>query len=314
MAGTMLPGLRDHHVHLGLLDADALAGSVLSAVDDLGWGLERSLGWQRSTPGGLRVRVAGPFLTAPGGYPSGRSWAPADAVVGIDSAAAAAAVVAELAEAGVDLIKVVLHSGLPLLGDSELAALVETAHRRGRAVVAHVEGAGQTARALAAGVDVLAHTPWTERLPGSLVAALASRVVVISSLAIHRDDEKGYDVAVDNLARLHAAGGQVRYGTDLGNGTSPADLDPAELAGLAAAGLGPASIVEAIATAEQRPGWITWSPYELPGAAARVPGWFATVRRCRAEEGPGRPEVWGGHQAREDRAREGHRSWPIATR
>ncbi len=280
---TLLPALRDHHVHLGLIDVDALAGSALSAVDDLGWSLDRALTWRRHRPDGVRVRVAGPFLTAPGGYPSGRSWAPDDAVLGIGSAAAAVAAVEHLAGAGVDLIKVVLHTGLPLLGDHELTAVVTTAHRLGRPVVAHLEGAGQTARAVAAGVDVLAHTPWTERLPDVLVRALAGRATMISSLAIHADDEQAHAVAVDNLARFHAAGGPVRYGTDLGNGTRPVGLDPVELAGLTAAGLDAAAVWASIST-EQVAGWVTWSPTPPPSDARELVDWFGTVRRCRENE------------------------------
>lgn len=284
MAGTLLRGLRDHHVHLGLVDPDALGGSVLSAVDDLGWSLDDALAWQRCGPGGLRVRVTGPFLTAPGGYPSGRSWAPPASVVMIDSAEAATEAVEGLVVAGVEMIKVVLHTGMPLIGDHELAAVVATAHRRGRPVVAHTEGAGQAARALHTGVDVLAHTPWTERLPDDLIDELSGRVIMISSLAIHLDDENSYAVGVDNLSRFHRSGGQVRYGTDLGNGSRPSGLDPAELHGLVDAGLGVEAIIAAIATAEQVPGWVTWSPHQVPGSVADVVDWFATVQRCRLEE------------------------------
>ncbi|MFT4166559.1 MAG: hypothetical protein QM650_15070 [Microlunatus sp.] len=280
MADTFLGGLRDHHVHLGLVDAAALGESVLSAVDDLGWSLGGARAWQDSGPGGLQVRIAGPFLTAPGGYPAGRSWAPPDAVVGIDSAGAAAAVVAGLA-GQVDMIKVVLHTGMPLLGDQELAGVVDTAHRHRLPVVAHVEGDGQAARALTAGVDVLAHTPWTERLTDELVAGLARHTIMISSLAIHLDDEKSYAVAIDNLSRFRQAGGTVRYGTDLGNGSRPPGLDQDELRGLVDAGLGVEAIIAAIATAEQRPGWVTSSPYDRPGSVAEIVNWFATVRRCR---------------------------------
>lgn len=282
--GTVLGGLRDHHVHLGLVDADALGNSVLSAVDDLGWELGKAVEWRRSDPGGLRVRVAGPFLTAPGGYPSGRPWAPPGAVVEINSIDAAVAEVGRLIDAGVDMIKVALHSGTPLLGDHELAAVVDSAHHRGRSVVAHTEGEGQAARALAAGVDVLAHTPWTERLTDDVIAALARRMIMISSLAIHRGDEQPYEIAVDNLSRFHAAGGVVRYGTDLGNGARPPGLDPVELRGLADAGLDPTSILAAIATAEQMPGWVTRSPFELPGSADELVDWFATVRRGRVAD------------------------------
>lgn len=278
--GTLLRGLRDHHVHLGLLDRDGLGTSALSAVDDLGWTLDQALGWRRSGPGGVRVRVAGPFLTAVGGYPVGRSWAPAGSVVELASPAHAETVVQRLVGAGVDLIKVVLHTGLPLLGDDELGAAVATARRLGRPVVAHAEGPGQAARALAAGVDVLAHTPWTERLPDPLVAALAERMIMISSLAIHRDDEQAYALAVDNLTRFAQAGGRVRYGTDLGNGERPPGLDPAELTGLVDAGLDLAMIMDAIAVVEPMPGWTTWSPEDRPGSAVELVDWFATVRRC----------------------------------
>lgn len=284
IAGTVLPGLRDHHVHLGLVDTEALGRSVLSAVDDLGSALDDALTWRDSGPGGLRVRVAGPFLTTPGGYPFGRPWAPEGAAVAIDSVETATEVVEGLVAAGVDMIKVALHTGMPLLGDRPLAAVVATAHRLGRPVVAHAEGEGQAARVLAAGVDVLAHTPWTERLPDDLVAALARRVTMISSLAIHATDGRAYAVAVDNLSRFHRAGGRIRYGTDLGNGPRPPGLDPNELTGLVDAGLDVVAIMETIATAEPVPGWVTWSPYALPGAAAETVDWFATVRRRRREE------------------------------
>ena len=279
-AGTVLRGLRDHHVHLGLVDRAALGSSALSAVDDLGWTSDDALDWRRSGPGGIRVRVAGPFLTAVGGYPVGRSWAPDGSVVELASAADAVVAVQRLVAAGVDMIKVVLHTGLPLLGDHELAAAVESAHRLGRPVVAHSEGLGQTARALAAGVDVLAHTPWTERLPDDLVTAVAERMIMISSLAIHDGDEQAHAVAVDNLARFARAGGRVRYGTDLGNGDRSPGPDAGELTGLVEAGLDVRMIMDAIAVVEPEPGWTTSSPEPLPGSTAELVDWFATVRRC----------------------------------
>lgn len=276
---TVLTGLRDHHVHLGLVDVDELGGSVLSAVDDLGGNLEDSLRWRRDRPGGVRVRVAGPFLTAPGGYPSGRSWAPDGGVAAIASADAGRAVVRELVAAGVDLVKVVLHDGMPLLGDPELAAVVDAAHDLGRPVVAHTEGVGQPGRALAAGVDVLAHTPWTELLPDDLLTVMARRTTWISSLSIHAADEESYGRAVANLSRFHAAGGRVRYGTDLGNTVRQAGLDRAELAGLVTAGLAVDAILAAVSVAGPTPGWVTWSPEPVPSEAGELVDWFATVRR-----------------------------------
>ncbi len=284
---TVLAGLRDHHVHLALVDVGELGGSVLSGVDDLGGTLEDSLAWRRDAPGGLQVRVAGPFLTAPGGFPSDRSWAPDGSVTALVSAEHGRAVVQELVAAGVDLIKVVLHTGMPLLGDRELAAVVETAHRLGRPVVAHAEGVGQAARALAAGVDVLAHTPWTERLPDDLLTQMARRTTWISSLSIHGADGEAYDRAVANLSGFRAAGGRVRYGTDLGNTARPAGLDRAELAGLVDAGLTVDAILAAVCFAGPTPGWVTWSPEPVPSEIGSLVDWFATVRRS---PGPGSQE------------------------
>ncbi len=144
VAGSLVPGLRDHHVHLGLVDREALSRSSLSAVDDLGWIPDEVLRWQEApTRSAAGSGWPDPFLTAPGGYPSGRVWAPDDAVVAIGSAAEGAATVADLAGAGVDLIKVALHTGMPLLDDDVLRAIVAAAHGRGLPVVVHAEGEGQ---------------------------------------------------------------------------------------------------------------------------------------------------------------------------
>ncbi len=230
IGGTLLPGLRDHHVHLGLVAAEELGRSALSAVDDLGWIPEVALGWQRTGVGGCAVRVAGPFLTATGGYPSGRVWAPPAAVLEVASPEAGADAVRRLAGAGVSMIKIALHTAMPLLDDATLYALVATAHGHGLPVVVHAEGADQPARALAAGADALAHTPWTERLDDALVAELAAGLSIISTLAIFAGDE-AEAVALDNLGRFHRAGGRIRYGTDLGNGPSPVAPQPPRAGG-----------------------------------------------------------------------------------
>ncbi|MFT4261825.1 MAG: hypothetical protein QM572_00440, partial [Nocardioides sp.] len=74
---TLLPGIVDRHVHLGLVDRRTLAGGALVEVHDLGWSPGPAADWRRHPPAGVRVLAAGPFHTAPGGYPTGRSWAPA---------------------------------------------------------------------------------------------------------------------------------------------------------------------------------------------------------------------------------------------
>ena len=77
-AGTMLPPLVDHHVHLMIVGVDALGDSAIAGIVDLGAPLDL-VAARRHRDGLPRADYAGTFLTAPGGYPVGRPWAPAGA-------------------------------------------------------------------------------------------------------------------------------------------------------------------------------------------------------------------------------------------
>ncbi|HET8867816.1 MAG TPA: hypothetical protein VFM87_05740, partial [Agrococcus sp.] len=156
---------------------------------------------------------------------------------------------------GASAIKVVLnteagpgHAPSPVPDDALLAAIAAEAHAAGLLLAAHVQGEGQAERALAAGVDVLAHTPWTERLPDDVIHGAAASQTWISTLAMHgRDgDELAFARATDNLARFAAAGGAVAYGSDLGNGIARFDLDANELAALRQAGIEGTALVDAL--------------------------------------------------------------------
>jgi imidazolonepropionase-like amidohydrolase len=172
--GTWLPPFVDAHVHLGLVEPVAVRRGGIAVVHDLGWVPDVARTWP-GRPGYPEVTFAGAFLTAPGGYPSDRSWAPPGAVEEVASAEAAVAAVDRQVAAGASFVKVSLHSDAgPVPDDVTLAALVGHAHARGRDVVAHVEGRGMAALAFEAGVDRLAHAPFSERLPGDLLAAMAS--------------------------------------------------------------------------------------------------------------------------------------------
>ena len=271
-------------MHLGLIDRAALARGSLSAVDDLGWILHEVLAWRATSPGGCTVRAAGPFLTAPSGYPSGRVWAPAEAVVTVPSPGGGANTVAALAAAGVDLIKVALHTGMSLLDDACLAAIVDAAHAAGRPVVVHAEGPGQAARALEAGADILAHTPWTETLSDSLLRRMAGSLTWISTLAIHAGDGRARQVATDNLVRFVSTGGEVRYGTDMGNGPTPIGLNTQELEALVAAGLELTTILAALCQAQPDGDQVTWTPLAPPRLTGDLPGWCATLQRRRLSD------------------------------
>lgn len=268
---TVLPAFLDAHVHLALIDPAPLVDGGIGRVLDLG-------GWTPATDATAgavpEVHFAGQFLCAPGGYPSRQVWAPADSSCPVASAADAAAAVARQAAAGASVIKVTLNSAAgPVLSADTLAAIVAAAHERMLPVVAHTEGAGQAAAAFDAGVDLLAHTPFTERLPEALLRLMAERMTWISTLDIHGWGEPtaAFDIAGDNLARFHAVGGRVLYGTDLGNGPLPVGLNRREIEALLACGLSPDDVLAALTAAvPSRPGRSHPAPAErvtvIPGA------------------------------------------------
>ncbi|WP_229069614.1 amidohydrolase family protein [Actinoplanes sp. DH11] len=250
--GTLLPGLVDAHVHAALVDLTAVRAGGIGSVWDLG-GVPKDLEdlAERARQPGTDlplVRYAGPFLIAPGGYPSDRSWAPAGSWREIRSAADAHEAVAEARSAGASLIKVTAHAGGPLLPQDTLTSLVGAAHASGLEVVVHAEGTGTVAAALDAGAGILAHTPWTERLDDDLVRACAERMRWISTLDIHGwgTPDPAREIAVDNLRRFLGYGGSVRYGTDLGNGPLPAGVNVREIRALQEAGLEPHAVLSAM--------------------------------------------------------------------
>ncbi|MFT7767080.1 hydrolase [Clavibacter tessellarius] len=238
-------GVVDRHVHLGLVDHAALAGSVVTAVVDLGWDPVAIARIAARPPAGVAVRYAGPFHTAVGGYPSDRPWAPSSAVREVARAEDAAGAVAAARAGGSSAVKIVLHDGGPLLPDDVLAALVDAAHDAGLPAAVHAEGAGQAGRAIRAGADVLVHVPWTERLDDATLRESAARDVLwISTLAIHEGAD--LDAALDNARRYRAVGGRVSHGTDLGNGDLPVGLNAREIRLLGEVGLRGDALLDAV--------------------------------------------------------------------
>lgn len=244
----------DAHVHLGLVDASAVAASVLGRVVDLAGDLTapRALDAGDGRPP-LRVEIAGPFVTPVGGYPSTRPWAQPGWWREVDDETTAGQVIDEIADAGAGRVKIASNSVVgPVFGDELLAAIVVRADRRGLPAVAHVEGVGEAERALAAGARFLAHAPFSEGLSRAQIAAHAARVTWISTLGIHPPGSEDRAHAIENVAAFHAAGGRVLYGTDKGNGDSPAGLDPAELDALREAGLTTSDLLRALDLADPR--------------------------------------------------------------
>jgi imidazolonepropionase-like amidohydrolase len=141
--------------------------------------------------------------------------------------------------AGSAVIKVSLNAEAgPTPSDAELTAICDTARDAGLPVTAHAQGDGQVERALGAGMDELAHTPWSP-LPDRVIERCAACLRIVSTLDILSSgrDTREIRTALDNLQRFRSAGGTVIYGTDLGNGPIPPGVHTRELLLIREAGL-----------------------------------------------------------------------------
>ena len=258
----LMPAVVDHHVHLGLSDPAAVLAGGVTQVRDLAWPAEDIFPLVDISTGtdyaGPAVSACGPMITSAGGYPTEADWAPPGTGVEVRGPEQAAAAVGRIAEQDPAAIKVALNAEAgPTLTDEELQAVCRAAHGRGLSVTAHVQGEGQTERALAAGVDELSHTPWTERLSDELIGRLVrTQIRIVSTLDIHSYGKVSPQLrsAVDNLFRFHAAGGRVLYGTDLGNGPIPPGIHLREAQHLSAARLEPHQILTAMTAWSLHPG------------------------------------------------------------
>jgi imidazolonepropionase-like amidohydrolase len=207
--GTLLPGLVDAHAHLvsdgafGALERagtaseaelDATVARTLRAQAEAGVTTVRDLGdagyrtlhaRDRRTSGEPRIVAAGPPLTVPAGHCHYLGGV-AEGVDGVRRA------VAEHAERGVDLVKVMASGGMltaetDVLGvqfrPEELRAAVETAHDAGLRVVAHAHSEAGVRHAVAAGVDGLEHVTCLTAdglsTPDELYAEIAARGITV---------------------------------------------------------------------------------------------------------------------------------------
>ncbi|MET0718434.1 MAG: amidohydrolase family protein [Pseudoxanthomonas sp.] len=198
---TVLPGLWDMHVHLminghsdyaywdktypsqfGSVIMPASARQLLMAgvtgARDLGGPLEESIAVRdainQGTIPGPTLFVSGPFIQKKP-YPGTEQfrW-------GVDSPADARAKVRRLAEAGVDVVKLIDQDQM---SDAEIAAIVDEAHRHGLPVVAHAHRPEEIRRGLKAGVDCFEHTGLAAapEYPADVIEALRERTANMSA-------------------------------------------------------------------------------------------------------------------------------------
>ena len=174
---TVMPGLIDMHVHLHILghgdykrwddlygthDADVvmpiaakqLLMAGVTSARDLGSRLDAILTVKRRIAAGeipgARLFVSGPFIqhAAYEEYERDLRW-------GVSGADDARQKVQRIVDAGVDVVKLIDQDQMT---DAEVAAVVETAHRNGKPVVAHAHRMDEIRVGLKYGVDDFEHT------------------------------------------------------------------------------------------------------------------------------------------------------------
>lgn len=173
---SVMPGLWDMHVHLMInghadyerwhqiypdrfgdeimpASAEQLLLAGVTTARDLGAPLEESLQIREAIASGRipgpRLFVSGPFIQhVP--YPGREAYR-----WGVDGVRDARNKVNRLADAGVDVIKLIDHDEMTF---EEAEAVVDQAHKRGLPVVAHSHRPDEIRRGLAIGVDNFEHT------------------------------------------------------------------------------------------------------------------------------------------------------------
>jgi imidazolonepropionase-like amidohydrolase len=173
---SVLPGLWDMHVHTMITghsdyaywdrtypdrfesvimpaSAHQLLMAGVTSARDLGGPLEASIAVRDAINAGkipgATLYVSGPFIQHEP-YPGTEAfrW-------GVTGEADARAKVRRLAEAGVDVIKLIDQDQMTA---EEIAAVVDEAHRHGKPVIAHAHRPEEVRRGIAAGVDGFEHT------------------------------------------------------------------------------------------------------------------------------------------------------------
>ncbi|HEV2755865.1 MAG TPA: amidohydrolase family protein [Actinomycetota bacterium] len=244
----LIPGFVDAHVHIGFADPAEVVRGGVTTVRDLGWPEDAIFPLSRRSRergfDGPLILCTGPILTAPGGYPTRAAWAPAGTGAEIAAPKDASEIVRRLSTEGAAAIKVALNPPVGPVFDAEtLTAIVGAAHGARLKVTGHVYGTGELRKALACGMDELAHMLMSEEeLDDETVAAMvAAGMTVVPTLSIRFGRDR--EIAIANLARFRAAGGRVVYGTDLGNEGPVPGIDRTEVTAMGAAGFSALEIV-----------------------------------------------------------------------
>lgn len=247
---TLFPGFIDSHVHVAVApdryDDSALrawAKNGVSAVKELGMlcplSAESYIEWleTKKAPEYTRVIPAAKYIDVEGGYGCGPD---PDAKVGIiiETPEQAADAVTYQFKNGSRGIKIGIMEDRPCLSPDMVRAICDRAHSHGMWVAAHL-GKSETLRwLLECGIDEAAHTP-DDPMSEELLRACISRGVIFHTTVgdpeavrplpegaeikdapkidpqemARREAERRRGI-LDNLVRIHNAGGEICVGTD----------------------------------------------------------------------------------------------------
>jgi imidazolonepropionase-like amidohydrolase len=250
---TILPGFIESHAHISYqnIRKDKLLEHGITTVQDTGGPLMKPEGGQ----GALRLLSTGPIIQASGGYPL-NVFDPDDDIGGYDKIGIAVSsvdevegVVQNLADGGATAIKISLEPGgeagapwmmshgdhlipdapWPMLSEEIVQAIVAKAHGLDKPlrVIAHVGEQTGFDRALAGGVDELAHMPCAAISEQSLQDAVNADVTFVTTIdTLSSCSIMGLH---GNAFKLGMKGAELVYGAEIGHDNVPWGINGEEM-------------------------------------------------------------------------------------
>ena len=195
---TLLPGLIDSHVHTDLDGLrTALAFGVTTELEMQGHWSAKKRREIAARDDVADLRTSGMGVTRRGGHPSEYVTASGSLLIrlvypllpSVRTPAQAKRFVARQVANGADYIKVFIedgstigYPGLPVVEQPVLLAAIEAAHEHGLLAIAHVSTANGASRAIASGVDGLAHLFLDAPTPGIIEAIASAGAFVVPTL------------------------------------------------------------------------------------------------------------------------------------
>ncbi len=209
---TVIPGIIDAHTHLclGSPTSSAWAAASVDQIGTVAWGLASGLAALQSgittvvdvgSRDGLALRVSevidtglalGPKVLAAGAAITTTGGHGTEFGMTADNQGELVRAVRAAVAGGADVIKIMVTGGAidpssnrrrAQYSEQELKAAIDDAHRLGRRVVGHANATEGITRAVAAGIDIVAHCNWlgqnsaTVEVDWSTVAAMSDQRV-----------------------------------------------------------------------------------------------------------------------------------------